>query len=177
MTRFTFVSGNPGLDLAGTVQHRRTDRRDLLTGPAELARWLVEAGILDTEPHIDAAGLKSAVALREAAYRLALDTASAADRDLLNRAAAARPAQVALTPDGTIDRAGTLNAALSTLARATIELLGSPAAARVRECGADACTRLYIDSSRAASRRWCDMQECGNRAKAAGFRARHIPTP
>jgi predicted RNA-binding Zn ribbon-like protein len=40
-------------------------------------------------------------------------------------------------------------------------------------CRADDCGWLFVDASRNRSRRWCDMSECGNRAKAQRFRARH----
>jgi predicted RNA-binding Zn ribbon-like protein len=78
-----------------------------------------------------------------------------------------------LAPDGTLRRTGTIEAVLTTLARAAIDLLSSPAAATVKECAAEDCARLYVDRSRHGSRRWCDMNRCGNRAKAAGFRRRH----
>ena len=44
---------------------------------------------------------------------------------------------------------------------------------RVKLCRADDCGWLFVDASRNRSRRWCDMSECGNRAKAQRFRARH----
>ncbi len=47
---------------------------------------------------------------------------------------------------------------------------------RVRLCRADDCGWLFVDASRNRSRRWCDMSECGNRAKAQRFRARHSET-
>ncbi|MEU5882978.1 CGNR zinc finger domain-containing protein [Spirillospora sp. NPDC047279] len=187
---FTFTSGDLALDFAGTVQHRRSDRRDLLTTPADLAAWTVEAGLLTTPPGaappstavtgLREADLDAAIRLREAVYRLAAartgagtGTGEADDRDLVNQHAAGAPVTVRLTPGGTVERTGDLAAALASLARAAVELLGGPAAADIKECGADPCTRLYLDSSRRRSRRWCDMRECGNRAKAAAFRARH----
>ncbi len=44
---------------------------------------------------------------------------------------------------------------------------------RVRLCRADDCGWLFVDASRNRSRRWCDMSDCGNRAKARRFRSRH----
>ncbi|MBG0822313.1 ABATE domain-containing protein [Planomonospora sp. ID91781] len=174
---FTFVSGNLGLDLAGTVGRRRTGRVDLLATPADLARWTVAAGLLDTEPAVSDEDLARTAALREAVYRLASAARSgspfeAADRELLNRAAGRAPAGVRLRDDGGLERTGDLGAALATTARAAVELLGGPRAALIRECEASPCTRLYVDSSHRRSRRWCDMRGCGNRAKAAAFRAR-----
>jgi predicted RNA-binding Zn ribbon-like protein len=36
----------------------------------------------------------------------------------------------------------------------------------VRECGADDCHWLFLDTSKNRSRQWCSMQACGNREKA-----------
>jgi len=49
-------------------------------------------------------------------------------------------------------------------------LLAGPELIRLKVC--DGCGRLFLDASRNRSRRWCDMQECGNRAKVARYRAR-----
>ena len=43
---------------------------------------------------------------------------------------------------------------------------------RVRRCADGRCPRVFYDSTRNGRRRWCDMATCGNRAKAARFRAR-----
>ncbi len=175
---FTFVGGNVALDFAGTVQHRRSDPVEMLKSPEDLSAWTVAAGLVDAPPPVDPAALSEAVELREAIYRLACaarDRANydAADRELLNQMAAYAPADVRLGADGTVERTGDIRAALASVAREAIELLGGPLAQAIRECGAEQCTRLYVDSSRARSRRWCDMRWCGNRAKAAAFRARH----
>ena len=36
----------------------------------------------------------------------------------------------------------------------------------VRQCGADDCKWLFLDTSKNHSRQWCSMQSCGNREKA-----------
>lgn len=172
-----FVSGDLGLDLTGTVGQRRNERVDLLASPADLARWAVAAGLLDTAPAAGEEDLTRAVTVREAIYRLASAARAGApfgtaDREVLNRAAGRAPVGVRLGDDGALERTGDLRAALATVARAAVELLGGPRAALIRECEAAPCTRLYVDSSQRRSRRWCDMRGCGNRAKAAAFRAR-----
>nr|WP_281353719.1 CGNR zinc finger domain-containing protein [Phytoactinopolyspora mesophila] len=50
-------------------------------------------------------------------------------------------------------------------------MLGDPQAC-LKECGRAGCTRVYLDRSRGARRTWCGMDECGNRVKAAAYRAR-----
>ena len=51
-------------------------------------------------------------------------------------------------------------------------LLTSSQLARVRDCADATCGWVFIDQSKNASRRWCDMGDCGNRAKARRYRAR-----
>ena len=175
---FTFVSGNLALDFAGTVQERNAGFIDLLTAPAALDEWLIAAGLLDSAAQCDAAALARAVGLREAVYRLALATSVGepwrdADRVLVNRIADGPKPSIALRADTGVTRRGDCDHALARIATEAIELLGGPDRDRIKQCGRDTCTRLYLDTSRAGSRRWCDMTLCGNRAKSASFRARH----
>lgn len=44
---------------------------------------------------------------------------------------------------------------------------------RVKACPGPGCRWVFVDRSRNDSRRWCQMSECGNRAKGAAFRTRH----
>jgi predicted RNA-binding Zn ribbon-like protein len=53
-----------------------------------------------------------------------------------------------------------------------LRLLASPDLGRLRECAAERCGRLYLDHTKNRSRRWCDMDTCGNRAKARRHQAR-----
>jgi predicted RNA-binding Zn ribbon-like protein len=173
---FTFVSGNPALDFAGTLQHRATTRDEMLSSPRRLQEWSVAAGLVDAPPAVSEAGLARALAVREAIYRLALtavtgDPRRPGDIDLLNTAAATAPVSAMLTEVG-LRRTGTEDEVIATVARAAIGLLGGRDRARIRECGDPPCTRLFVDTSRAGSRRWCNMSGCGNRAKVAGHRAR-----
>jgi predicted RNA-binding Zn ribbon-like protein len=89
------------------------------------------------------------------------------------QAAAAGPA-VVLTLDaaGALHRDGDVAAALSTVARAAIELIGGPDRHLVRWCADAACTHPFLDRSRGGRRRWCGMSGCGDRAKARAYRAR-----
>ena len=43
---------------------------------------------------------------------------------------------------------------------------------RLRICQGTDCAWLFIDSSKAGRRRWCDMAVCGNAAKSRRFHAR-----
>jgi predicted RNA-binding Zn ribbon-like protein len=46
------------------------------------------------------------------------------------------------------------------------ELLTSEKLKRVGHCAGENCGWLFLDASRNHSRRWCEMQHCGNRVKA-----------
>ena len=173
---FALVSGNPALDLAGTVQWRRTDPVELLVDPAALQSWLVQAGVVPDAVRVGPADLSRAVELREALYRLTRDRLEDREYDeaalaVVNEAAAGPAVEIALTPAG-VRRRGDVDAALGEVARSLIVLLGVTDAPPVKECGRSACTRLYLDRSRGARRSWCGMEECGNRVKAAAYRAR-----
>jgi predicted RNA-binding Zn ribbon-like protein len=48
-------------------------------------------------------------------------------------------------------------------------LLTSEDLDRVGQCADDRCGWLFLDTSRNRSRRWCSMENCGNRAKARRY--------
>ncbi|MGH2577851.1 MAG: CGNR zinc finger domain-containing protein [Actinomycetota bacterium] len=43
---------------------------------------------------------------------------------------------------------------------------------RLRVCSAIGCSRVFVDTSRNRSRRYCDPSTCGNRTNVAAYRAR-----
>lgn len=69
---------------------------------------------------------------------------------------------------GWIGSAGDVDRALWPVAWSAALLLTGPDLVRLKCC--DGCGRLFFDGSRNRSRRWCDMQGCGNRAKVARHR-------
>ena len=66
-----------------------------------------------------------------------------------------------------------LDSLLWPVLRAAAALLASEEASQVRECGGEDCGWMYVDRSRNGLRRWCQMETCGNRAKA---RRRRMPS-
>ncbi len=51
------------------------------------------------------------------------------------------------------------------VAASAVDLLMSGNIKRIRRCAGDHCDWLFLDMSRNHLRRWCSMDECGNRAK------------
>jgi predicted RNA-binding Zn ribbon-like protein len=78
-----------------------------------------------------------------------------------------------LRADVTGDLALDISAATVT---ALLRAMARPGWPRFKACRGDDCRWVFIDGSRNTSRRWCDMANCGNRAKVATFRNRHRST-
>lgn len=74
-----------------------------------------------------------------------------------------------LTPRFMADKA---NALLGSIAADFARMLVSWRPNRLRRCEHPDCVMLFIDTSKNGRRRWCSMETCGNREKAAGHRAR-----
>jgi predicted RNA-binding Zn ribbon-like protein len=100
---------------------------------------------------------------------------SAGDRSTLNAFAAAPSLVPQFDPDGTRSWVASAPAAalFSSLARDMIEVATGPLASHVKRCEGVNCAIPFVDTSRPGSRRWCSMDRCGNRAKAAAHRRRH----
>lgn len=61
---------------------------------------------------------------------------------------------------------------LMPLATAIAHLLAETDFGHVKNCEGPTCTMWFEDTTKNHKRRWCTMSICGNRAKAAAFRAR-----
>ncbi|MFD0306570.1 CGNR zinc finger domain-containing protein [Streptomyces sp. NPDC127119] len=171
-----FVCGNPALDFAATLRARRTLRFEMFTSPERLDAWYLEAGVVDTVSPGGDTDLARAVAVREAVYGLVTARRLGEPYDgealaTVNGAARRPPATPQLTAAGRRTDA-TAEEALSTVARHAVEVLSGPDVPLLKECGNPECTRVYIDRSRGMRRQWCGMESCGNKLKAAAYRAR-----
>ncbi len=61
---------------------------------------------------------------------------------------------------------------LWTLAMAAADLLIAEQLQRIRRCANPQCSWMFVDTSKNKRRRWCEMDVCGNQAKARGHYAR-----
>ncbi|MER6120661.1 hypothetical protein E6R60_15110 [Streptomyces sp. A0642] len=176
-----FVCGNPALDFAATLRARRSTRFEMFVTPDRLNAWYLESGVVDTIVPGEEDDVEQAKAVREAIYRLVTARRLGERFDekslgTLNEAARRPPATPQLTPSGRRTEA-TPEQALSTVARYAVELLSGPDVPLMKECGNPECTRVYIDRSRGMRRQWCGMDSCGNKIKAAAYRARKKTAP
>lgn len=175
--------GHPALDLIATVGARGSVPIERLSEPADLNRWLAEAGMFRVplpekgRQRTTRAQLTAARDLREAIYR-SLEAARERrpvaddDREVINTWARGATAVPQLGPGLSCLVVGPdpATAALSQIAREAIELITGPQLGRVRKC--DGCSLIFLDRSRPGRRRWCSMDRCGNKSKTARYRAK-----
>jgi predicted RNA-binding Zn ribbon-like protein len=193
--RYEFSGGRLCLDFVNTVSGDRAGRpTERMAAYADLVAWSRQAEVVDDaearrllaearrRPGEAEAVQRDALALRESLYRIF--TAIAVDGDApaedlarlsehLARALSHRrivrggPACCALAWN---DPPDALEAPLWRVAASAAELLTSgPELARVRQCGmhdTHECSWVFMDHTRARTRRWCSMKDCGNKAKA-----------
>jgi predicted RNA-binding Zn ribbon-like protein len=176
-----FPCGTLCLDFVGTLRARRgAEPVEKLASPGMLDAWFTESGLVDSAPGTDEEGLVAGVELREAVHsllaaRLAGEPLPAGAVAEVNQQAAGLPVKVQLGPGG-LRRTGSVSQCLAALAREAVEVVAGPDGALLRECGRPECTQVYLDRSRGHRREWCAMRTCGNRVKAAAYRARrHAP--
>ncbi|MEL4320521.1 CGNR zinc finger domain-containing protein [Leifsonia sp. YIM 134122] len=173
-----FDSGAPSLDFAYTGDlgfgHPEWEQ---LHSPEDLATWLLTR-FPDSDGIVHPRHLTDGMMLRDAIGRLTVrasrrEAFEPRDVDAVNLFAATPDIPPAL--EGGSRRAGrqttSTNQAFATLARDAVAVFSADAVGRVRECAAEDCALVYVDTSRAGTRRWCSMQRCGNRAKVRKFRA------
>lgn len=193
---FSFIAERLWLDFINTDEVRRGTRLDLLRDFESLVRWMEAARILDGErssfmrrrAHQQPAGAAAALvdarrvraSLRALAERgVTNDTVRSEAlleiNRILGRSAVTR--RVEWRTDGSFTRAfvpvGDAFAGLMIpLVESAADALIRDELCRVRRCADPRCPRVFFDSTRNGRRRWCDMSTCGNRAKAARFRAK-----
>jgi len=182
------------LDFANTAEwHASEHPKEKLKTYNDLVKWALLSEILSEkeaqklilkakrEPSRAEEVLKRTIELREAIYHIFSDVAkgylpSKKDMAVINLNLSRTMAQSGLvhTKDGfiwsTSGGKGDLDSVLDPIIRSAAELLTSDRLERVKECADDrGCGYLFMDKSRNKSRRWCDMADCGNRAKAQRF--------
>jgi predicted RNA-binding Zn ribbon-like protein len=180
-----WTGGRPAVDFVNTFRERWRRRVETLVTPADLAAWLVQAGVMETRAPVPGAVLHQARELREAINAcveaaIAGNAAPAAAVTLIDDwlvFAGARP-QLVVGADGApllTERAAadSPRRALGMVAFDAAEMLGSAAQrSRLRICASETCSGRFFDRSPAGRRRWCSMRTCGNEAKARRHRER-----
>jgi predicted RNA-binding Zn ribbon-like protein len=191
-----FIGGDAALDFVNTVTGRDQVPRDWLDNYARLLEWAALAQLLpekvlrtltrraQNEPAAAAAALTRAKALREAMFGLLTAIVSGkappkgtlallrehwvAGTDAHELRFSASRVVVDLRSD-----AGELSLVASMVAYRMVQHVLLQPPDRLRICQGPNCSWLFIDSSKAGRRRWCDMSVCGNAAKSRRFYDKH----
>ena len=193
---FKLVAGHVALDFANTLDNRFDPSRtiDLIATYDDFLRFCQQSSVVSAtdaarltrlNEHEKQSALRSARQLREAIERLFAAEARGEATDQTDVEEFSRHLQRALRQRRLVRERGrdwswrwhalseTATGPLWPITQAAADLLTSSDRRYVRECGAETCRWLFLDSSKNHSRRWCDMKICGNRLKAQRYYQTH----
>lgn len=162
----------------GTLSERHGEPVERIPTPQRLADWLAVNGL--AVDSCTAAQLALARELREsihvAATAAALEDAlpEPAVRVINDRSAQGQAAAI-LTPEGKrrwqLSPTPSVEDALSVIAADAITILAGERDGKLALCASPTCQAAFFDTSQSRTRKWCDMNTCGNRQKKARFNA------
>ncbi|MEU8956439.1 CGNR zinc finger domain-containing protein [Streptomyces sp. NPDC048518] len=168
----------------GTLSERHGDPVERIPVPHRLVDWLAVYGLAVDSCTPDQ--LDRARELREAIHAAA--TAAAIQEPLptpavriINEWSAQGRAAAFLTPDGTrewrLGSASGVEDALGVIAADAIGVIAGERDGKLALCASPTCRAAFFDASQSRTRRWCDMNTCGNRQKKARFNANQRKRP
>lgn len=186
------IAGVLCLDFANTLNgHGKTPTHEYLSSYRDLVLWSRYAGILSDgdaeslirkatrQPNDALAVFHRAIALRETIFRFFCAIAFGnppqhADLESLNsaRLEALSHSHIGRAAKGFVldwNDPTALDRMVWQIAISAAELMTSDRLTRVHQCSGDTCDWLFVDNSRNHLRRWCSMDQCGNRAKVHRF--------
>ena len=190
---FDLDGGQLALDFTNTVDWRNTEKEhEWLKGYPDLLGWGLRVELLSAESARELAEkaerqkteaeavLVRARELRELLFRIfegVIEGRRAAPEDWrrFNREIQEAMSSAAIEAgDGAYSwsfaqQSNRLDFYRGPVLKAAADLLVDGDLSRLKRCSTPDCQWLFVDASKNNSRRWCDMQSCGNRAKARRF--------
>ncbi len=161
-----------------TLTERRGTPVERIPTPQRLVDWLAVNGLA-----VDSCTPAQFALARELRESIHLAATAAAVREALpeaavqvinDRSAAGRAAAV-LTPEGRrrwrLGPGSGVEDALGVIAADAIGVISGERDGRLALCASPTCRAAFFDTSRSRTRRWCEMNTCGNREKKARFHA------
>ncbi|MFZ3561038.1 MULTISPECIES: CGNR zinc finger domain-containing protein [unclassified Streptomyces] len=161
-----------------TLTERQGEPVERIPTPQRLLDWLAVYGLdvdscalaelaLARELRESIHAVVTAAALQEALPASAVQVVN--DRSVQGRAAAV------LTPGGErrwrLGPESRVEDALSVIAADAIDIVAGERDGKLALCASPTCRAAFFDASQSRTRRWCDMNTCGNRQKKARFHA------
>jgi len=191
-----FIGGRLAIDFSNTADGRETALLDGLKAGEDFRAWMDAAGYWDAADRTALAELladparyakfrDTALDLREAIYtalasriREGRPDAGALDRIAGHYRTVAAGAALRLDSEGhaRLDWSGAPadSRFLAPIVMDAVDLLGDAPRERLKQCDGEQCGWLFLDTSKAGRRRWCDMATCGNVSKAKRHAARKL---
>lgn len=162
-----------------TLTERRGNAVERVPTPQRLVDWLAVSGL--AVDSCTTAQLALARELRESIHAAA--TAAALQETLpapavrvINDCSAQGRAAAILTPEGKrqwrLSSASCVEDALSVIAADAISIIAGERDGKLALCASPTCRAAFFDTSQSRTRKWCDMNTCGNRQKKAHFHAK-----
>lgn len=163
----------------GTLSERHGDAVERIPTPERLIDWLAVSGLAVSSCTL--AQLELAWELRESIHVAAT---AAARRDplpvgavrVINECSVGGWAAVVLTAEGLrewrLGSGSSVEDALSVVAADAIGVISGERDGRLALCASPTCQAAFFDTSQSRTRRWCEMNTCGNRQKKAQFKAK-----
>ncbi|WP_405754505.1 ABATE domain-containing protein [Streptomyces sp. NBC_01020] len=170
----------------GTLSERHGDAVERIPTPQRLVDWLAVNGL--AVDSCTTAQLDLARELRESVHAAATaaatqDALPASAVQVINECSARGRAAAVLTPEGQrrwrLGSASCVEDALGVIAADAISIVAGERDGKLALCASPTCQAAFFDTSRSRTRKWCDMNTCGNRQKKARFHAnqRRNPSP
>ncbi|MFF0007758.1 CGNR zinc finger domain-containing protein [Streptomyces tibetensis] len=168
----------------GTLSERHGNAVERIPTPHRLVDWLVVNGL--AVDSCTTAQLELARELRESIHAAA--TAAAIQGPLpapavqvINDCSAQGRAAAILTPEGErrwrLSSASRVEDALGVIAADAISIIAGERDGKLALCASPTCKAAFFDTSHSRTRKWCDMNTCGNRQKKARFIAKQRKNP
>ncbi|MFD0412266.1 CGNR zinc finger domain-containing protein [Streptomyces sp. NPDC127108] len=167
----------------GTLSERHGDAVERIPTPQRLVDWLAVNGLA-----VDActpAQLDLARELRESIHAAATaaatqDALPASAVQVINDRSAQGRAAAVLTPEGKrrwrLNPSSPVEDALGVIAADAVSIIAGERDGKLALCASPTCQAAFFDTSQSRTRRWCDMNTCGNRQKKARFNANQRKT-
>ncbi|MFC4497758.1 CGNR zinc finger domain-containing protein [Streptomyces ovatisporus] len=167
-----------------TLTERHGDAVERIPAPHRLVDWLAVNGL--AVDSCTAAQLELARELRESIHAAATaaaiqDALPASAVQVINDCSAQGRAAAILTPEGErrwrLNPASCVEDALGVIAADAISIIAGERDGKLALCASPTCRAAFFDTSQSRTRKWCDMNTCGNRQKKARFHANQRKNP
>lgn len=167
-----------------TLTERRGNAVERIPTPNRLVDWLAVSGL--AVESCTAAQLERAWELRESIHAAATSAARRGPLpvsavQVINDCSIQGRAAAVLTPESSrrwrLSSASCVEDALGVIAADAISIIAGERDGKLALCASPTCQAAFFDTSQSRTRKWCDMNTCGNRQKKARFNANQRKNP